>query len=173
MPLNRKTITDILNNADLDDPGKVDAILNARGEEISAANARYTALEQQYNDAVAAGAARQDYDAVVQERDTLRAEKADREMTDRFNAVVGTNKFKNTFTADGVRKLFADAVALPENEGKTDADIFASISKDKEAEWYESTVHVSMTPSAGRIVPPDGAKAYVESEFKNNPWYGE
>lgn len=168
--MNREELDTILNNADLDNGGKIDAILTARGKEMSDADARYAAMKAKYDKAVSDTAYHKDYDVVLQERDTLRAEKADREMSDRFTAVVGENKFKNTFTADGVRKLFSDALALPENEGKTDEDVYASISNGKEAEWYENPVKISMMPSAGRIETPTSFEAYLDEVYANNPF---
>ena len=169
--MKREEIDSILKNADLDDGGKIDAILNLRGAEVNAANKRYSDLEGKYNDAVAAGESHKDYDAIKAEVETLRAEKADRAMSDRFTAVVGGKKFVNTFTADGVKKAFSDALALPENEGKTDEEIYASISDGKEAEWYESPVRVRMTPAAGKVDAPNQREAYLDEKYANNPFY--
>lgn len=171
--MKREEIDSILKNAELDDSGKIDAILNLRGAEVNAANKRYTDLETRYNEAATKLEDFKDYDAVLQERDTLRAEKAERVMSDRFAAVVGNKKFLNTYTADGVRKAFSDAVALPENEGKTDAEIFAKLEEGKGPEWYGSSVQFSMTPSAGHIETPNDAEDYVSAKHENNPWYGK
>lgn len=163
--MKREEIDSILKNEELDNSGKINAILNLRGSEVNAENKRYTELETKYNDAF------KDYDAVLQERDTLRAEKADRAMSDRFTAVVGGKKFVNTFTADGVKKAFSDALALPENEGKTDEEIYKSLSDGKEAEWYESPVRVRMTPAAGKVDAPNQREAYLDEKYANNPFY--
>ena len=171
--MKREKIDQILNNADLDNAAKIDAILNIRGEEVNAHNARYKQLEDDYNALVASSEAHKDYDAIKAEVETLRAEKADRAMSDRFNAVVGGKKFLNTYTADGVKKAFVDALALEENKGKTDAEIFAKLEEGKGPEWYGSSVRFSMTPSAGHIETPNNAEDYVSAKHENNPWYGK
>lgn len=169
--MNRKEIEAILNESDTDIGGKVTKILNLRGEAMESDKKRYEELESKYNTAVADMDKFKDYDAVLKERDDLRAEKADRAMTDRFNAVVGDRKFVNTFTAEGVRKAFVDATAKPEYEGKTDEEIYTAISDGKEAEWYQGTVRVNMTPSAGRVNLPDPGQAYLDEKYATSKFY--
>lgn len=169
--MKREEIEAILNESDTDIGGKVTKILNLRGEELRADKARYEALETKYNTAVADMGKIKDYDAVLKERDDLLAEKADRAMTDRFNAVVGDRKFLNTFTADGVRKAFVEATANPDYAGKTDEEIYSAISDGKEAEWYQGTVRVNMTPSAGRVNLPDPGQAYLDEKYANSKFY--
>jgi hypothetical protein len=164
--MKREEIEAILNDAELDTAAKVDAILNKRGAEVSAEKTRYQALETKYNDAVTAAESYKDYDALKTEVETLRAEKADREMGDRFSTVVDGKKFVNTYTADGVRKAFIDALALPENEGKTDAEVYASISADgKDAGWYAGTVKFSTTPPSGQVKTPTSFEAYIDELY--------
>ena len=169
--MKREEIDQILNNADLDNAAKIDAILNIRGTEVNAHNARYKQLEDAHNALVASSEAHKDYDAIKAEVETLRAEKADRAMSDRFNAVVGGKKFLNTYTAEGVKKAFVDALALEENKGKTDADVFAVLEKDHESEWYGSSVTVRMTPGAGRINAPGSIDSFLDEKYANNPFY--
>lgn len=169
--MKREEIEAILNDSETDVAGKVNKILNLRGEELKAEKARYEALESKYNTAVADVDKFKDYEAVLKERDTLLAEKAGRAMTDRFKAVVGDRKFLNTFTADGVRKAFVEATANPEYSGKTDEEIYKAISDGKEAEWYQGSVRVNMTPSAGRVNLPDPGQAYLDEKYANSKFY--
>ena len=169
--MNRDDVRAILDNSELDRDAMVIALMELNGADINGWRAKYDTLKTQYQTALSERDSRADYDAIVQERDTLLAEKADRAMTDRFSAVIGGRKFVNTYTADGVRKSFADAVALPENEGKTDEEIYASIADGNEAAWFENPVKVSMTPSAGKIDAPDELTAYMDQKYAGNPFY--
>ena len=85
--------------------------------------------------------------AIDQELEDLRKYKTGRENGDRFTAVVGDKKFVNDVTRDHAFGKFTAAVDDPANEGKTDADIFASITEGKGAEWFASKVGIVMTPS--------------------------
>lgn len=172
--MKREDIGIILDNAELDREAKIDAVLNMRGSELNElATARSTieTLTTRNGELQGIVDSRKDYDDLKNELSILRTEKSDREMTDRFNTVVGNNKFKNTFTSDGVKKAFADAVALEENRGKTDEEIYQSISEGKEAEWYESPYRVSMTPSSGRVDMPTSDQAYFEEKYGKNPFF--
>ncbi|MBR2906818.1 MAG: hypothetical protein IKC26_02080 [Clostridia bacterium] len=182
--MKRDDIRNILNNADLDLEAKIDAVLNMRGSELGelenarstireleAARSQIDALTKQNGELQGTVDSHKDYDDMKNELSILRTEKSDREMTDRFTAVVGTNKFKNTFTSDGVKKAFVDAVALEENQGKTDEEIYKAISEGKESEWYESPYRVSMTPSAGRVDVPTSEDAYFEEKYGKNPFF--
>lgn len=172
--MKREDIGNILDNAELDREAKIDAVLNMRGSELNElASARSTieSLTSRNGELQGIVDSRKDYDDMKNELSILRTEKSDREMTDRFTAVVGNNKFKNTFTSDGVKKAFADAVALEENQGKTDEEIYKAISEGKESEWYESPYRVSMTPSAGRVDMPTSEDAYFEEKYGKNPFF--
>lgn len=171
--MKRDVVKDYINNPDLGVDERVNGILNEHSRAIGAHLSRISDLEAKNQELQGIVDSRQDYESVQNELATLRAEKADREMTDRFNTVVGNKKFKNAFTFDGVKKGFAEAVALEENQGKTDEEIWADYSKDKENEWFDSPYRVSMTPSAGRVNVDDNPQSYIAEKFKNNPWYGK
>lgn len=124
-----------------------------------------------------------DYDAIKSELETFRASqpevdkelkelreyKTGRENGDRFTAVVGDRKFVNDVTREHVFGKFTAAVADPANEGKTDSDIFASVTDGKDAEWFASKVGIVMTPSNNKYSNPD--EAYMDAKYGSNPYY--
>ncbi|MBR3819621.1 MAG: phage scaffolding protein [Clostridia bacterium] len=75
--------------------------------------------------------------------DTYKQEKADREKAEqeaqknaaymaRFEKLHGERTYTNEFTKNGVFAEFKEALGKPENEGKSDADIFAALTKDRD-----------------------------------------
>lgn len=88
----------------------------------------------------------QDVDALRSELDELKkreaeaiekknAEVYEANMRERFKNAVGDSKFVNSFTEDGAFDTFKKAVEVPENKGKSDKDIFASISVGNDS-WF-------------------------------------
>lgn len=130
------------------------AVVNAAKNGMTDLQAKVTTLEGQL-------AAHADYDAIKSELDTFRAGqpaidqelqklrdwKKGREYGDRFTAATGDKKWVNDVTREHAFGLFTAAADDPANEGKTDADIFTSITEGKDAEWFASKVGIVMTPS--------------------------
>ena len=50
----------------------------------------------------------------------------------RFNSAMGTNKFLNDYTRNGIYALFSEALKAEENKGKSDREIFEMITKNTE-----------------------------------------
>lgn len=65
----------------------------------------------------------------------------------RFSPLKGENKFLNEGTENWIFGEFKNALSLDENKGKSDADIYAAITKDKNI--YES-------PNKRLVIPPVG-----------------
>lgn len=140
---------------------QIDEIMNDHGAVVNAAKNGMTDLQAKVTTLEGQLAAHADYDAIKseletfragqpaidQELDDLRKYKTGREYGDRFTAVVGDKKFVNDVTRDHAFGKFTAAVADQANEGKTDADIFTSITEGKDAEWFASKVGIVMTPS--------------------------
>lgn len=78
----------------------------------------------------------------------------DKAMADRFGAAIGDKKFLNDFTQKGVLDEFKAALADKANTGKSDADVFAAIIKDREG-LFENPNPIGGTPSAGGSYEPD------------------
>lgn len=68
------------------------------------------------------------YDALVAE---LEAKKTESDYKSRFDNLANGKKFINDFTREGVYSEFKQALAVPENSGKTDEEIYNSLVKDK------------------------------------------
>jgi hypothetical protein len=80
----------------------------------------------------------------------------DKAMADRFGAAIGDKKFLNDFTQKGVLDEFKAALADKANTGKSDADVFAAIIKDREG-LFENPNPLSGTPGANGNVTLPGA----------------
>lgn len=173
--MKREEVLAILENAEMDNSAKLQSILNLNGTDINAKNQRIKALE----DAAATHATEleternkyKDYDSIVQERDTLKAEKEAKEFEGRFSEAMGKNKPKNDFTKNGLIDLFKSELQKPENQGKQDSEIFANMVKGKETEYFESSVRLNMTPINPAIQKPTNTEAYLDELYKNNPYY--
>lgn len=173
--MKREDVLAILENQELDNDARVTQILNMRGDEIKGKNDRIKELEgvvtQKDTDYTALTEKYKDYDAILQERDTLVAEKAENAFQERFKNVLGNSKPKNTYTREGLENAFRAEVAKEENAEKTDADIFQTIVGGKEAELFEGTVTVNMTPTNPDVKPLTETQAYLDTVYANNPYY--
>ena len=92
------------------------------------------------------------------EADRVQKENAQKEteaLKARFSPLKGENKFLNEGTEKWVFDDWRNALSLEENKGKSDADIYASITKDKNI--YEN-------PNGKFINPPAGGGSGSKSE---------
>lgn len=94
------------------------------------------------------------------EADRVQKENAQKEteaLKARFSPLKGDNKFLNEGTESWMFSEFKNALTLEENKGKSDADIYAAITKDKNI--YEN-------PNGKFINPPAGGGKTEKAEFK-------
>lgn len=169
--MKRTEIEAILNNADLDAGARLDQIMTLHGKDATAWQQERATLTQERDDARAKGETFKDYDDIVKERDELKAYKADRESGDRFSAVVGGAKFRNSYTEKGVKADFLNAVNDEANKGKTDEDIYAAIVKGHENEYFEGKVNIIMPKPSDGGAPKSDIEAYLDQRYKDNPYY--
>jgi hypothetical protein len=173
--MKREDILAILEDAETDNSAKMQKILDMHGTDLTAKNATIKTLEEAaktHAEAIGAERAKyKDYDAILKERDTLKAEKDARAFEERFTTVLGNHKPKNDFTKDGLINRFREETAKPENEGKKDSEIFAKIIEGKEKDYFDSPVRFTMTPSNPSIKPPTDTESYLDEVYKNNPYY--
>jgi hypothetical protein len=173
--MKREDILAILENAELDNSARLQKILDLNGNDINAKNQRIKTLE----DAAATHAAEleaergkyKDYDSIVQERNTLKAEKERKAFEDRFTSVLGNNKPKNEFTKKGLIDLFESELAKPENAEKKDSEIFEGMIKGKEKEFFEANVRLNMSHTNPSIKRPENTEAFLDEMYKDNPYY--
>ncbi len=113
-----------------------DKVVKARDEyksQLDTANNTISELEKNKGDV----------DKLQAEIDTYKQEKADREKAEaeaaenanlmsRFEKLHGERTYTNDFTKNGVFAEFKEAVGKAENKGKSDADIFGELTKDRD-----------------------------------------
>lgn len=97
---------------------------------------------------------REDYDAIKAELDGYRADRAHAEMVGRVHACLGDRKFAHKYVEDGVISDFAKALADEANQGKTDAEIFDSITRDDKG--ILPGIFQGMVSGSGGAVPGMG-----------------
>ena len=173
--MKREDVLKILENPELDIDAKINQILNMRGAEMIASDNRIKNLEdtlsqkeQEHNELTERY---KDYDTILNERNTLVEEKAEKARQERFSVVLGENKPKNDYTREGLYNAFNAAIANKENAEKTDADIFKSIVDGKETELFEGKVTINMTPINPDVTPPTETQAYLDKVYADNPYY--
>ena len=119
-----------INSADI---GKAKEPIAALQQQLTAANNTISELNKNKGDV----------DALQKKIDEYEQEKTNRENAEkeaqknaaymaRFEKLHGDRTYTNDFTKNGVFEKFKEALGKPENEGKSDADIFASLTKDRE-----------------------------------------
>ena len=145
-------------------------------EQLSAANDAITDLKGKLENAekVDVKALQQkiaDYEQAEQKRrDDESAAKANEALKGRFASLKGEHKYINEYTESAMFEEFKKALELDENKGKSDSDIYAAITKDKNI--YEN-------PNQRLVIPPVGNNGkHTDSEYMNqfyadNPYYKE
>lgn len=175
--MKREDVLAILENTELDNAAKLQGILDMNGADVNGKNKRIKELEEAATGRKTAWEAErakyQDYDTILKERDALKAEKEEKAFEERFSTVLGENKPKNDFTRKGLIDLFRTEIAKKENQGKEDSDIFGTIVKGHEAEYFESKLRLNMTPANPNIKKPTTTEAYLDEMYKDNPWYAK
>ena len=102
--------------------------------------------------------------------DTYKQEKEDREKAEqeaarnsallsRFEKLHGERKYTNDFTKNGVFAEFKEAISKAENEGKSDADIFAALTKDRDG--------IFTNPNPGVDIPGAGNNSQIDKATEN------
>lgn len=132
---------------------QIDAILNLRSAEIGKSNRETTDLKEQveklnkdiaeYKEQIAGlekssgdtealnNKIKELQDAINAREEADKEAKAEKALTDRFNVLHGDKKYINDFTRNGVFAEFKAALDAEEHKGKSDADIFAALTKDR------------------------------------------
>lgn len=133
--------------------GKYDTDLKKARDDLSEARNTITTLEAAKGDSAALQAELDKYKTA--EADRLKAEQkaADRaKLLERFNAAKGDKEFSSEYTQNGVLEAFSKALSDPANTGKGDAELFTSLTKDKDGVFKSAHPPVNM----GGFKPVDG-----------------
>lgn len=77
----------------------------------------------------------------------------------RFSPLKGENKFLNEGTENWMFEEFKKAIALEENKGKSDSDIFAAITKDKNIYENPNSKFINPPAGGGDVIKTDEEKA--------------
>lgn len=88
----------------------------------------------------------------------------------RFDGLKGDNQYLNEGTESWMLGEFEKAIADKGNAGKSDADIFAAITKDKNI-FVNPQQDKFTNPKIGNLPPTSTDKQYLETKYKNNPFY--
>lgn len=145
---------------------QIDAVLNLRSAELGRTNKELEGLRSQveakdseiadYKNTIselekASGDAEelnkriQELQKAITEREEADKQAAtEKALADRFGAVLGEKKFVNDFTKNGIYAEFKTALEAEENKGKSDADIYAAIVKDRNG-IFENPNPISIT----------------------------
>lgn len=111
-----------------------------------------------------------DYEAKEQKR--LDDEKAANELNalkNRFAPLRGDKSFLNEGTENWIFSEFKAALALDKNKGKSDAEIYEAVTKDKNI--YVNPNQRFEAPPTGNKNSPKGNAAYMEKFYADNPYY--
>ena len=82
---------------------------------------------------------------IKKKEDDAKAEQADRELTSAIEAVFGDKKFTSDYVRNGIIADMKTEIAKPENKGKGYAEIFESLTKDKNGIFENPNKPVDMT----------------------------
>lgn len=114
-------------------------ITDLKGKLQNAEKVDVEALQKQIADYEQAEQKRKDDEAVAKANEALRG---------RFAPLKGEHKFINEYTENAMFDEFKNALDLEENKGKSDSDIYAAITKDK---------NIYVNPNQRFTIPPVGS----------------
>jgi len=100
------------------------------------------------------------------------AEEAERRagLKARFDGLKGENQYLNEGTESWIFGEFEKALGDKANTGKSDADIYAAITKDKNI-FVNPQQQKFINPKVGGKPASNEDKQYLESKYKNNPFF--
>lgn len=129
-----KSVMD-LNGKEVEKNKKLETELKEKNEQLEKLNTEFEALKssnagaEEYKTKYEALVAENEAKAKQAEAERVAREKAEG-LDKRFDAVVGDKKFSHDAIRADYRRKFENALADKENEGKSDADVFHSLTKD-------------------------------------------
>ena len=98
-------------------------------------------------------------------------EKATRtaQIRTRFDPLKGENKYLNEGTENWIFSEFEKALSDKQYEGKSDAEVYAAITKDKNI--YVNPNEPFINSPVGRRPAGNTMDDYLKSKYKNNPFF--
>lgn len=113
-------------------------------------------------------------DYETKEKDRADAEAAAQKIAAlkaRFAPLKKENTFLNEGTEQWIFGEFSKALDLEENKGKSDAEIYDAITKDKNI--YQNPNQVLKSPQVKGSEGAAGDKAYMDKFYEGNPFYNK
>ena len=144
-----KAILDI-NTADI---GKAKANLDQIKAENDTLKTDKQSLETKVNDLIEKANSNEDYKSqweklkkeIEDEKEAQKKAKEDAELTDSITAVFGDKKFTSDYVRNGIIADMKTEIAKPENKSKSYAELFETLTKDKEGIFANPNPPADMT----------------------------
>lgn len=136
-------------------------------DDLAAANGKLSEYEgkiAEFEKQDAAGLARQvaDLQKIIDDRKTADdAALREKNLAERFERVTGERKYLNDFTKAGILSEFKAALEDKANGGKSDADVFDTLTKDREGVF----INKNQAPDIPASAPSGAANSISREEF--------
>lgn len=125
--------------------GKLQKDVDTMKSQLAEAKETITTLEANKGDTAALQSELDKYKQAEEQRKQEEKDAAERaKILERFNAAKGDKKFSSEYAEKGVLDAFSKAIVDPANTGKGDAELFASLTRDKEGVFKSAHPLVDM-----------------------------
>ena len=125
--------------------GKLQKDVDTMKSQLAEAKETIATLEANKDDTAALQAELDKYKQAEEQRKQEEKDAAERaKILERFNAAKGDKKFSSEYAEKGVLDAFSKAIVDPANTGKGDAELFASLTHDKEGVFKSAHPPVNM-----------------------------
>lgn len=125
--------------------GKLQKDVDTMKSQLAEAKETITTLEANKGDTATLQAELDKYKQAEEQRKQEEKDAAERaKILERFNAAKGDKKFSSEYAEKGVLDAFSKAIVDPANTGKGDAELFASLTHDKEGVFKSAHPPVNM-----------------------------
>lgn len=125
--------------------GKLQKDIDTMKSQLAEAKETIATLEANKGDTAALQAELDKYKQAEEQRKQEEKDAAERaKILERFNAAKGDKEFSSEYAEKGVLDAFSKAIVDPANTGKGDAELFASLTHDKEGVFKSAHPPVNM-----------------------------
>lgn len=125
--------------------GKLQKDVDTMKSQLAEAKETIATLEANKGDTAALQAELDKYKQAEEQRKQEEKDAAERvKVLERFNAAKGDKEFSSEYAENGVLDAFSKAIIDPANTGKGDAELFASLTRDKEGVFKSAHPPVNM-----------------------------
>lgn len=125
--------------------GKLQKDVDTMKSQLAEAKETIATLEANKGDTAALQAELDKYKQAEEQRKQEEKDAAERaKILERFNAAKGDKEFSSEYAENGVLDAFSKAIVDPANTGKGDAELFTSLTHDKEGVFKSAHPPVNM-----------------------------